>query len=208
MFNDIIIIDNFLNNANSLYELALTQQYYSAANNQTITNKFNYGGERTHYLKHANKKMNKTILDSIFIKLFNELTPKNSKIKFSYDAVCLFHSLTEKDKYCASRTHKDNMLYAGVLYLNKNVIGDLKNNGTIIYKNNQSVIVPYKYNRLLLYRSEYSHCPLAGFGDSVQNSRLSLNIFINKIDVSIKGTIIGKLDDNLFSGFNPSNWIK
>ena len=70
---------------------------------------------------------------------------------------------------------------AGVIYLNPIHLNKPENHGTIIFnKNKDSFTMPYVYNTLIMYRSDFNHAPLAGFGNSLDTARLSMIFTIDK----------------------------
>lgn len=190
MFKDITVIDNFFKEPQKIVSLALSQQYYAVKENPNYERDRNiyYNGKRTLFLKYVlpenvHQNLNKEILTNI---ISNNIR-NESKFNISADMGCLFHSLSDNDVYDHNNTHQDSVLFAGVVYLNK----DLESNthGTVV----NNITIPYKFNRLVLYRGDLLHCPLNGYGEHITNSRLSLNIFINKLDLSLSGTIINKI---------------
>lgn len=189
MFSPVNVIDNFFKNPEEIVDLAIKQQYYLVNDNPNYVrdkkeNIF-YAGRRTLLLKHILEKNTvEKINDEILKSLFEPTVRKESEIEVKSDISCLFHSLFENDIYNANNTHQDNVIFAGVVFLNKNLESD--KHGTMV----GGKIVPYKFNRLVFYRADLSHCPLNGFGNDIMNSRLTLNLFVNEIKLSVKGTII------------------
>tara|TARA_R110000803_G_scaffold164758_2_gene228416 strand:+ start:8565 stop:9104 length:540 start_codon:yes stop_codon:yes gene_type:complete len=80
--------------------------------------------------------------------------------------------------------HRDNVPtkkgfipdYSGLIYLNDTNL----TSGTCLYDHNYNVINDFKYiqNRLCLFSSAYLHKGYGHFGNSSQNGRTTLNIFI------------------------------
>jgi|TARA_R100001015_G_C4519043_1_gene88555 hypothetical protein len=74
--------------------------------------------------------------------------------------------------------HKDSEDYAGLIYL-----GDTNlNAGTRLYDEKSNIINDIKYvkNRAIFYSGSYPHKGYGHFGSSVQDGRLTLNVFITK----------------------------
>jgi hypothetical protein len=188
MFSAINVIDNFFKNPEQIVHLANNQQYYIFKDNPRYLRdekKIFYNGRRTLFLKDTLKKnVVENLNDEILKNLFESTIRKESQIEITADISCLFHSLFEDDVYDINNAHKDSVIFAGVVYLNKNL--ESNNHGTII----DGKVIPYKFNRLVFYRADLLHCPLNGFGNDIKDSRMTLNIFVNKIKLSVKGTVI------------------
>lgn len=186
MFKDILIVDNIFDNPDSILEYALKQEYYSSEDNPTIKNTdIVYPGTRTFWLEQ------KDFLKEAIHKVLSSSIRTETTMQLDLDISCLFHSL-DKNYIYENQSHTDNVVFAGIIYLNKN--WPEGGHGTIIHKHNGiSVISQYRYNRLVLFRSDYEHSPMHGFGTTVETSRLTLNFFINKIDLNICGTMIKEL---------------
>jgi hypothetical protein len=190
MFKEITIIDNFFKDPHKIVALALSQQYYAVKENPEYEKDSHiyYNGKRTVFLKYIlEKNVYENLSNEILTNIINNAIRKESKINISADMGCLFHSLTENDVYDKNNTHQDTVLFAGVVYLNENL--ESNTHGTLV----NNITIPYKFNRLVLYRGDLLHCPLNGYGKDITKSRLSLNIFINKLDLSLSGTIISKI---------------
>jgi len=69
--------------------------------------------------------------------------------------------------------------FSALLYLND----DNLESGTCLYNENQGVENDFKYvqNRLIIFSSEYFHKGYGYFGDSVENGRTTLNLFIKNM---------------------------
>ena len=186
MIQDIIYIDNVFENPDSIVELASKQQYFLSNENPTTKNtKISYSGIRTLPLNNilaADEYYNLT--NQIFKKIFANCV----SLDITAQTTCLFHSLTSENIPNISWKHKDTSLYSGVVYLNKNFIDRFNNHGTKIYKNNEEINTKYEFNKLVLYRGEYLHSPNFGFGETLLDSRLTLNFFINDMSISTKNT--------------------
>jgi hypothetical protein len=82
--------------------------------------------------------------------------------------------------------HKDTSLYSGVIYLSEKFNDKYNNHGTKIYIKNEDLNYRNQFNRLVLYRGDYLHSANFGFGQNIDNSRLTLNFFINEIMIDMK----------------------
>ena len=109
---------------------------------------------------------------------------KTFHVDISWDATIFFHQLREEDKYQDSWYHIDpKLVYAGVVYLNKNPKPD---SGTFIIKDDKTKVeVDNVFNRLVLYRSDYYHSAMSGYGKTIEDSRLTLTIFFKQMQFSI-----------------------
>jgi hypothetical protein len=192
MLKEIAVIDNFFKEPEKIVTLALKQNYYTVKEHphdyeNTAPNIF-YNGRRTLSLKNIlDKEICENINQQILTTLFKTHIREESEINISSDISCLFHSLFEDDQYDPRNMHEDSVIYAGIVYLNPKLDSD--KHGTIV----KNVTIPYKFNRLVIYRSDFMHCALNGYGNDIADSRLTLNIFINKIEISIAGTIVSHL---------------
>ena len=102
-------------------------------------------------------------------------------ISFEVDidnTVSMFHSYLENDISSEKLFHIDTTIIGGVVYLNNVHPQNPENHGTMILHNDKSYVVPYQYNRLVLYPSNYVHRPMHGFGKTLDDSRLTLSFFI------------------------------
>lgn len=186
MFSELIVIDNFLEEPDFYYDLSQNQKYYTARENPTTKNRVGYNGKRTLFLE---EEISKPIICKI---ISNSIRPEVN-IDLECDFKCLFHTLSADDIFKESNIHQDSSLYAGVIYINKNVKSELPDNGTLIRKNNEHTAVPYMYNRLVFYRSDLYHSPLNGFGNSISDSRLSINLFLSTFNLKVENKLIDKL---------------
>lgn len=185
-------IDNVFENPNSIVDLALNQTYLSSDKNPTTQNtKISYSGTRT-------LPLNSLLSTADYINLTTQLLSKifrdSPNIHVKAQTTCLFHSLTSNDIPDNYWKHRDTALYSGVVYLNNTFVDKFNNHGTKIFKNSEEINIKYEFNKLVLYRGDYLHSPNFGFGESLEDSRLTLNFFINDISISTKN--LNQLDLN------------
>jgi hypothetical protein len=179
---DLVTIPNFFKDPKSVLELAKRQQFYTRAENPepqfAEDNEIFYWGARTLPL---NLILEPTVYDLLlkefFDGVFQVVEPPRQNIGFELN--CVFHSLTEVDRIAPSDLHQDSSLFAGVVYLNDVTGIDPGRYGTVIMKDGEKVNVPYEYNKLVLYSGKYFHSANAGFGNDLDSSRLTLNMFFN-----------------------------
>lgn len=184
---DLVTIPNFFQNPNEIFELAKRQQFYTRAENpepQFVEDtEIFYWGARTMPLNLAlDPQIYDVLLREFFDKMFQTVAPpKHEKVGFELN--CVFHSLTDADRIAPSDLHQDSSMYAGVVYLNDVEEIDPSRHGTIVMKDGEKINVPYEYNKLVLYSGKYFHSANAGFGDNLESSRLTLNMFFNVKEV-------------------------
>lgn len=174
MLQDIIVIDDIFDDVDVLAGFASKQKY-----KPNTTNTYKWSGVRTKELHEIDQEVAKNISQYIFNKTFASIKPFN--VQFNSQVELYFHKLDKNEKYDSSWVHTDYSVYAGVVYLNKK---PKKNSGTVITRNGKEEKIENKYNRLVLYNSEYPHAPMRGFG-AEDKSRLTLSIFINSINVGL-----------------------
>jgi hypothetical protein len=119
-----------------------------------------------------------SLLREFFYRVFQVIEPPR-QTQVGFELNCVFHSLTDTDRIAPSDLHQDSSLYAGVVYLNDVTGIDPVRHGTILIKDGEKINMPYEYNKLVLYSSRYLHSANAGFGNNLDSSRLTLNMFFN-----------------------------
>lgn len=181
-----MVVDNFLEDPEYYYNMSKNQTFYSCEENPTISNGISYKGKRTLFLDDS---ISKDIINKIIKRTIRHETTINIDCDFN----CLFHSFDKTHNFHQSHIHKDTALYAGIIYINKNVTQEMPNNGTVIYLNNREIVVPYLYNRLVFYRSDVPHSALNGFGETIDESRLSITMFLSTFNVNVVNKLIKKM---------------
>lgn len=186
MINDILCVENIFDNPKEIINLAKQQKYYSFEDNPTVKNtNIKYSGKRTDHLFNILSNDDYfNLTNKIVSKLFIDVP----SVKVKLQPVCLFHYLTEDDIPNNSWIHKDTSLYSGVIYLSENFVDRFNNHGTKIFKKDQEINIRNEFNKLILYRGDYLHSANFGFGKTVEDSRLTLNFFINNITLDLKNT--------------------
>jgi hypothetical protein len=127
------------------------------------------------------------ILDNISKNIMSELNSFFG-INQKYSITTFFHITDLKTKLeCIDslpyKYHRDeNMLFAGIIYLNP-VIPSI-NCGTSVLDawNDKIVDVKNVYNRLVAYEADMIHAMTDVFGDNLENSRLTLTFFVHTSD--------------------------
>lgn len=184
MINDILCIDNVFDEPQKIIELAKKQEYYSCEENPTLKNtNIKYEGKRTDHLSNILEEGEYYLLtQQIVKKIFKNVQTTNVKIQ----SICLFHYLTSNNIPNERWVHKDTSLYSGVIYLSNNFKDRFNNHGTKIIRGDEEIHIKNDFNKLVLYRGDYLHSANFGFGQTIDDSRLTLNFFINEITIDIK----------------------
>lgn len=75
--------------------------------------------------------------------------------------------------------HKDDDNYAALIYLSNSN----KDSGTYLYDENKNIINDIKFvkNRFVLYDASYNHMGYGHHGSSIEDGRLTLNLFIKRV---------------------------
>jgi hypothetical protein len=175
MLKSIYTIDNFFDNPNEIIEFAKKQKFRGPLKEYQE----NWSGFRTKPIQMIDEKMSEKINQYFSDKLFEPMF-KDSGCEYVYKffTVTHFHYLTKDISFNESWFHKDQSLYAGVVYLNEN---PEEESGTILKCESGDVIIPNKFNRFVLYDSNITHSPQKGFGTDINDSRLTLTIFMPTI---------------------------
>jgi hypothetical protein len=183
MIDDVLCIESIFDDPQEIINLAKKQRYYFCEDNPTLKNtNINYSGERTDHLANIlSDDEYYELTKKIISKIFKNVPSSNIKAQI----VCLFHYLTEMDIPNNSWMHKDTSLYSGVIYLSEGFNDKYNNHGTKIIIGRDVVNYQNKFNRLVLYRGDYLHSANFGFGQNMDNSRLTLNFFINEITIDM-----------------------
>tara|TARA_R100001086_G_scaffold249875_1_gene191506 strand:- start:3165 stop:3686 length:522 start_codon:yes stop_codon:yes gene_type:complete len=76
--------------------------------------------------------------------------------------------------------HKDPDEYSALIYLSNSNLSS----GTKLYDENENVINDIKFvkNRYIMYSGSYKHMAYGHHGSSIEDGRLTLNIFFNRIN--------------------------
>lgn len=161
------LIDDFFIDVDKVRKYALSLNY------EKSTNETGWRGFRTKIID----------VDLInFIK--NRLISIDNKFK-DLNLDIFFHYTTDNTKndvvnFKETRLHKDTTEWAGVIYLTPN---PKYNSGTTLHNNKREMIynIENKYNRFIFYKGDILHGVLDTFGDNIENSRLTVTIFGNKL---------------------------
>ena len=176
MRQDIVVIDNFLDKPDKVRQSILD------AGEELFVNTGHYSGRRTNLVDDGYRKM----IDS----KIEEVLPFKIKMDTDNTSTYSFQLALEDD---VTWVHQDNTNWSGVLYLTPNAPID---SGTLFFKEGSEpnpdeddygdYIVDHIgniYNRMLLFRGyNLPHrSNIAGFGDCLENGRLSQHFFFDEV---------------------------
>jgi hypothetical protein len=196
MLKDLIIVPNFFDNPNEIVEIAKQQKYYNVIDHpEDKDSRVSWGGFRTERLDYiVDSNINKIIKETIINKIIKSDVPDQTKTSVSYWGHSFFHYFTNEYKAESKNLHKDSGLYAGVVYLNEISLEETSKHGTIIFnKQKDEFVMPYEFNTAIFYRSDFMHAPLNGFGNDVNDARLSLCFFIEELNFNLHRNTLNTL---------------
>lgn len=159
---NILVIDNFLDNPDKVRESVLNIDFPTTGS---------FPGHRSFRADSDYQIMIKQKLE----KIFNQTL----YFPYKYDSFCFQLCLKDVESW----VHVDGTEWAGVLYLTPNAPVE---SGTGIYTKegdqaHLNTFLGNTYNRLVLYRGNKLHhrSMISGFGDSIENGRLTQVFFFN-----------------------------
>jgi hypothetical protein len=169
--NDIIVINNVFSSPNEITNLAFSHHFYKLSEHPLDSGThITWSGTKTLPL---NTILSKPLYENIISQIISKIGLSDVN-----NTVSMFHSFTEDNQSSENWFHTDNTKLGGVVYLNNVYPKNPSDHGTMIIKGNEQIIIPYEYNKLVIYPSNYVHRPMNGFGNSLESSRLTLNFFI------------------------------
>jgi hypothetical protein len=191
MFDNIIIKTEIFNDPFQILEIAKKQVFFEKNKHPEVSHlKYNnYKGHRTEQLS---KILTPSDFDLIHGQIFSKFILSESfNYKFNFDCGfdSYFHYLTENDVYNDSWIHIDgrDTIFAGVIYLSENTDSSF---GTKIFLDGGVKYIDSKFNSGVLYNSILKHSPCKdGFGESVNDARLTIAFFIKKLNLYLTGLI-------------------
>jgi hypothetical protein len=169
--DDVLIIEEFLQNPNSIRERALLLNYEPP--------KIGMGWKGYRCLEENDL----TIEISNIIK---EKIKENNPLFDQLNLKCYFHYTIKSNEKTKENIHKDsNVDYAGVLYLTPN---PQDNSGTSFYNDQGREILYLEniYNRFVFYPANEWHSLKESFGDGIENGRLTFTVFCTLTQKNIK----------------------
>lgn len=183
MLIDYITVDNVFDDPMDLVTYAKQQTYYGLRDHPIDKNHATgWSGKRTDSLNRVNPALVQKLSGAIGNSVMKQgIAEGISNWDYRILIDMYFHYLTAEDVYTDIWPHKDvGQMLAGVVYLNPEPKAD---SGTVVYKDNNKIVVPNEFNKLVLYRADYLHYPQDGYGVDVNDGRLTLTFFIKQIQV-------------------------
>jgi hypothetical protein len=193
MNDDLIVIDNVLTDPYQLIALAKKIHYHSNEANllpdmvENTESKLwgGWRGYRSNPLDTIDADLEKLWFDEIFNKAFS------TQSVTGYDIVSYLHFSTARLNNIIPqhiRWHNDidpsknyYPKYAGVVYLTPNA--PLDSGTSVILSDKKIKNVENVFNRAVIYKADLMHKPNRLFGDTMDNSRLTLTFFIKDISL-------------------------
>ena len=185
MHTNLIVVDNFYNNVDSVRQLALSQEYSVRGN---------YPGLRTKsFLTDSTKEVINSIVSHASGGVTDWLLDENNDGYTGAFQIC-----TASDRTWIHSDH--NNMWAGVCYLTPNAplssgtafymhkeTGNTKAIGTVDFGEDSQDYTKWEmtdrvcniYNRLILFRGNLFHASVDYFGNNLQNGRLFQTFFFN-----------------------------
>ena len=183
MIKDFVIVDNFFDDPQLVLDKFSSVSYYTKEkthlpgikvkqDDESLPNGF-WRGFRSNFIHEIDNDLFSTITNNVYKKLFNT----NS---FFWKAETFFHLSPKSIDNEESWWHDDPFFLAGLIYMNPS---PAENTGTILKTNNQIVNLENKFNRLVFYRGNIMHKPNNLFGDTFNNVRKTITIFVDEINL-------------------------
>lgn len=191
MLLDFITIPNFFKNPDSIFELGMKQKYYDWEEHPTDANsKIFYNGTKTLPLKTLlSEHEYNSIGNECLSRIIQATIKPNMMVSLNAEYTCFFASIKDTDNSYPDLCHTDTTLLSGFVYMQKEKPPYPFLHGTSILVKGKPVQVEYEYNTCVLFRSDNIHIPNHGFGKTLETSRLTFNIFINSLDISIQNKL-------------------
>jgi len=160
-------IDNFFENINVIYKECKKLKFYTLGELPSDPD-INWPGKRTEELFKVNKLLQYFVEKYLIL---NDIITVKSNKKISMFAHARFKGEENKDWI-----HKDKATLGCLLYLSPTNL----NSGTYLFSEKNEIINDFKFvqNRFIAYDANYNHMAYGHHGDTIDNCRLTLNIFI------------------------------
>lgn len=184
MIKDIVVVDNALQDPYELIDFANKQEFLNLDDHYDSTCvKVNWNGYRSKVIRgdYINEINNKLLTKAIFQDQPPYRNHENYNFRFDWKCNSFFHRMEETNVFDDSWIHNDICNFASVLYLTP---GADPKFGTKIFKPGKEITVENVFNRFVVYRGDYMHTSLGGFGKG-ENSRLTLINFYGHLKFNI-----------------------
>lgn len=190
MIKDYVIIDNVLENPESLIEFSRNISYFKNERSPKLMSGIFLQDEQRipagDWLGFRSRDISRLNHD-LFENTFNQIIPKlitEYNCEYKYSITSYLHYTPETCILSDKEFHKDpTSLFAGVVYLNKNAD---KNTGTLLKIDNETINVENVYNRLIFYKSTIMHRGAGSFGTTINDARLALVFFVSELSLNLK----------------------
>jgi hypothetical protein len=196
MLLDFITIPDFFDDPEYVYNLAMKQTFYPVETHPLDSGtQINWNGTKTLPLdigKTIPEEEYRALASKCITKIFKYCVKPGMSVNIrdiGYSG--FFASLLEKDTSEPWMVHSDTTLISTFVYLQKEKPQFPFVHGTTVIVRGKPVTVNYEYNTCVIFRSDLPHTPNHGFGNTIENSRLTFNFFINSIDFSVKNNQFG-----------------
>ncbi len=189
MFDNITIKTEIFDDPFRILEIAKKQVFFEKNQHPEISH-LEYNNYKGHRTKQLSQILTPSEFDLIHSQIFLKFISSESfnyKFKFNCGFDSYFHYLTKNDLYNDSWIHIDgrDTIFAGVIYLSENTDSSF---GTKIFLGDDVKYIDSKFNSGVLYNSLLKHSPSKdGFGESVNDARLTITFFIKKLDLYLTG---------------------
>ena len=174
----ILIEDNFFDSVDKIRKIALDFDYNYFEDLSPIPG---WRGYRTNSLVLCDNNFSSFLEECAKKIIFSVCEFYNLNLD-EYVIDTFFHVTYERTKETINdfeniKYHRDSASYAGLVYLTPNPPQEM---GTSILYKNKIIDVKNVYNRMVAYPAYYIHGPKNLFGDTKENSRMTLTFFITK----------------------------
>ena len=162
--------ENFFPNLNFILPEIKKIKLYSSEEFEKLENqKGNWPGLRSRVLGKNNP---------IFHEYITSLIHQKKLLDHGVWQIASFIHLRLEEDNPKDWIHKDSDDLAALIYISETNL----NSGTYLFDDNKNLINDIKFvsNRFIMYDGNYNHKGYGHHGDSIENGRLTINLFINK----------------------------
>lgn len=167
-----LVIDNAFTDPEFALDMARQLEY------KPPTKSDNWKGVRTNEIR---SDYIYPVINKVFIK--EDVPTYTFRYRLRYYGHILYEDLRPREQ---DWWHRDpnNCVFAGVIYLNEEPEPD---SGTEIkLPSGENIIVDNKFNRLVIYNSGLFHRPRGGYGNNINNGRLTFTFFISSVNFNFE----------------------
>jgi len=162
--------ENFFTNLNFILPEIKKIKLYSSEEFEKLENQKSYWpGLRSRFLGTTNP---------IFHEYITSLIHQKKLLDHGVWQIGSFIHLRLEEDNPKDWIHKDPDDLAALIYISETNL----NSGTYLFDDNKNLINDIKFvsNRFIMYDGNYNHKGYGHHGDSIENGRLTINLFINK----------------------------